>query len=40
MFTQEADLVRRICGTHGGYETAEVGDFRRIDGGRGLREGP
>ena len=36
----EADLVRRICGVYGGYETAEVGDVRRIGGGRRLREGP
>ena len=33
---QEADLVRGICGAHGGYETAEVRDVRRIGGGRGL----
>ena len=26
--------------THGGYETAEVRDVRRIGGGRGLRGGP
>ena len=25
-----------ICGAHGGYETAEVRDVRRIRGGRGL----
>ena len=36
---QEADLVGRICGAHGGYETAEVPDVRRIGGGRGLRGG-
>ena len=35
-FTQEEDLVRRICGAHRGYETAEVPDVRKIDGGRGL----
>ena len=33
---QEEDLVRGICGAYGGYETAEVRDVRRIDGGRGL----
>ena len=34
---QEADLIREICGAHGGYETtAEVADVRRIVGGRGL----
>ena len=38
--TQEADLVRAICGAQGGYETAEVPDVRRIDGGRGLCGGP
>ena len=27
-FRKEADLVRGICGTHGGYETAEVRDVR------------
>ena len=27
---QEADLVRGICGTHGGYKTAEVRDVRKI----------
>ena len=42
----EATLRRRripfcwICGTHGIYETAEVRDFRRIGGGRGLCGGP
>ena len=39
-FTQEADLVYEICGAHGGYETAEVRDVRRIGGGRGLCGGP
>ena len=39
-FTQEADLVCGICGAHGGYETAEVRDVRRNDGGRGLCRGP
>ena len=34
-FTQEADLVHGICGTHGGYETAEVRDVRKIGGGGG-----
>ena len=34
-FTQEADLVRGICGAHGGYETAEVPDVRIIGGGGG-----
>ena len=32
-FTQEADLVRGVCGVHGGYETAEVRHVRRIGGG-------
>ena len=36
---KEADLVRGVCGAHGGYETAEVRDNRRIRGGRGLRGG-
>ena len=36
-FAQEADLVRGICGTYGGYETAEVPDVHRIDGGCALR---
>ena len=35
-FTKEADLVCGVCGAHGGYETAEVRDVRRIGGGRGL----
>ena len=35
-FTQEASLVCGICDGHGGYETAEVRDVRRIGGGRGL----
>ena len=34
---QGADPVRGICGVHGGHETAEVRDVRRIGGGRGLR---
>ena len=34
------DLVCRICGAHGGYDTAEVRDVRRIGGGRGLCGGP
>ena len=34
--TQEADLVRGICGAHGGYQTAEVRDVWRIGRGRGL----
>ena len=33
------DLVRGIYGAHGGYETAEVRDVRKIGGGCGLREG-
>ena len=37
---QEADLVRGICGAHGGYETAEVLGVWRIGGGRGLCGGP
>ena len=32
----EADLVCGICGAHGGYETPEVRDVRRIGGRRGL----
>ena len=37
MYTQEeADLVCEICGAHGGYETAEVRDVRRIGGEPGL----
>ena len=39
-FTQEEDLVRGICGAHGGCETAEVRDVRRNGGGRGLCRGP
>ena len=39
-FTQKADLVCGICGTHGGYETAEVRDVRRDGGWRGLCGGP
>ena len=35
-FTQEADLVRGICGAHGGYQIAEVRDVRRNRRGRGL----
>ena len=34
---QEAGLVRGICGTHGGYETAKVHDVRRTGGGPGNR---
>ena len=37
---QEADLDRGICGAHGGYDTAEVHNVRRIGGGCGLRGGP
>ena len=37
---QEGDLLRGICGVHGGYETAEVRDVWRIGGGRGLCGGP
>ena len=37
---QEADFVRGICDAHGGYETPEVRDVRRIGGGRGLCERP
>ena len=37
---QEANLVRGICGAHGGYEIAEVHDVRRIGEGRGLCGGP
>ena len=28
--------VRRICGAHGGHETAELCDVRKVDGGSGL----
>ena len=36
-FTQEADLVRKICGAHGECQMiAEVRDVRRNGGGRGL----
>ena len=34
------DLVCGICGAHGGYETPEVRDVRRVGGGRGLYGGP
>ena len=37
---QETDLVRGICGAHGGYQTAEERDVRRIGGGCRLRGGP
>ena len=37
---QEAELVRWICGGHGGYGTGEVRDVRRIGWGRGLCEEP
>ena len=40
VFTQEADLVCRICGAHGGYGTAEVRDVRRNGGGGVLCGGP
>ena len=33
------DLVCGTCGAHGGYDTAEVRDVRRIGAGRGLLEG-
>ena len=32
------NIVSGIYGAHGGYETTEVRDVRRIGGGRGLRE--
>ena len=32
---QKTNLVRGICGAHGGYETTEVRDVRRIGGGHG-----
>ena len=35
-----ADPVRGVCGTHEGYENADVRDVRVIGRGRGLREGP
>ena len=38
--TQKADLVRGICGAHGGYETTEERDVRSNGGGRGLCGGP
>ena len=34
--TQEANLVRGVCGEHGGYDTTEARDVRRIGGGCGL----
>ena len=34
---QEAYPVRRICGAHGGHETAEVREVRKTDKGTGLR---
>ena len=33
------DLVRGVCGAHGGYETADVRAVRRIGGRHGLRGG-
>ena len=36
---QEADLVCRIFGAHGGYETAEVRDVRRMIRGVGCLGG-
>ena len=39
-YTEDADIVRGICGAHGGYEIAEVRDVRRSRGGCGLRGGP
>ena len=39
-FTQEADLIRGVCGAHWGYKTAEERGVHRIGGGRRLREGP
>ena len=36
-FTQKADLVRGLCGAHGGHEVAEVHDIWGTGGGRGLR---
>ena len=33
------DLVRGVCGAHGGCETNEVRNVRRIGGGGGLRRG-
>ena len=38
-YTQEADLVRGICGAHGRYENAEVRDVWRTGGGHGVRGG-
>ena len=35
-YEKEADLFRGICGTHGGYATAEVRDIRRTCGGTGF----
>ena len=37
---REANLVCGVCGAHGGCETPEVRDVRRVGGGRGLRGGP
>ena len=39
MLRRWMDPVHGICGVHGGHETAELGDVRRADGGRGLRGG-
>ena len=38
-FTQEADLIRRICREYGGHETAKWRNVRRADGEPGLRGG-
>ena len=40
LLLQEADLIRWVCGAHGGYETAEKRGVHRIGEGRGLRGGP
>ena len=37
---QEEDLVRGICGAHGGHETIKARDIWITGGGRGLRGGP
>ena len=35
-YTLEVDPVRGICGVHGGHETVEVRDIRKVGGGRRL----
>ena len=38
--SEEADLVRGVCGAPGGHDTAEVRDVWRTGGGCGLLGGP